>query len=34
MDTLEAEWVLAEMAERLEKFGLANRNPVASSQEE
>jgi hypothetical protein len=25
---------LAEMAERLEKFGLANRNPVASSQEE
>ena len=34
MDTLEAEWVLAEMAERLEKFGLANRNSVASSQEE
>jgi len=34
MDTLEAEWVLAEMAERLETFGLANRNSVASSQEE
>ena len=34
MDTLEAEWVLAEIAERLESFGLANRNSVASSQEE
>lgn len=34
MDTLEAEWVLAEIAERLESFGLANHNSVASSQEE
>lgn len=34
MDTLEAEWVLAEIAECLESFGLANHNSVASSQEE
>ena len=34
MDELEAEWVMAEIVERLERFGLANRDAVAASEAE
>jgi hypothetical protein len=34
MDQLEAEWVMAEIVERLERFGLANRAETANASEE
>ena len=34
MDRLEAEWVMAEIVERLERFGLASRAEAASAEEE